>query len=158
MVNTPFTWPVILTQYVPSCAFSSCAKIESVLVLLWRKDSKIWSWLLQQCSEAVERRGMLQKICLILRDNILLATKFQHDLKICRVHEISVRWVDQGENCKRNARSFAISKEALQGQQYVQIHAALAVVLQTNFAFSYKTCQQVRNVPLSRKICLILRD
>lgn len=27
MVNTPFTWPIILTQYVPSCTFSSCAKI-----------------------------------------------------------------------------------------------------------------------------------
>lgn len=47
-----------------------------------------------------------------------------------------------------------MSIEAMQGQEYVQIHAALAVGQQTSFDFSYKTCQQARNVPLSRKICL----
>lgn len=35
---------------------------------------------------------------------------------------------------------------------------SLWVELQTSFAFSYETCQHVRNVPLSRKICLIWRN
>ena len=111
VLYTPSTWPVNLTQYVICCASSSPARVEGQL--WWKKDYRIRSWLLQWHSGAVGRRGTFQKIGLISSDDILLETKFQHDLKISGEHKITVRGEDQEASCKRNGWSFAVSIETM---------------------------------------------